>query len=68
MTTKTRIPLIKLRLSPRVYRALYTRHRIDYIDQIATKTDRQLLELQEIGQGALTEIKGAIEAYRRATR
>lgn len=65
MTTKTRTPLINLRLSPRVYRVLYSRHRFNFIDQIEALTDRELLELQEIGEGALAEIKGAIAAYRR---
>jgi DNA-directed RNA polymerase alpha subunit len=65
MQTKTRAKLEDLRLSSRVYRVLYTRHHIDFIDQVVEMTEEEMLFLQEIGEGAVVEIQEAIAAWRR---
>jgi DNA-directed RNA polymerase alpha subunit len=65
MQTKTKAKLEDLRLSPRVYRVLYARHHIDYVDQVLDMTEEEMLFLQEIGEGAVAEIQEAIVAWRR---
>jgi DNA-directed RNA polymerase alpha subunit len=65
MRTKTRAKIQELGLSNRVWRMLYTRHRIDYIDQIESMTDEELLSLQEIGVGAVQEIRESLKKWSR---
>jgi DNA-directed RNA polymerase alpha subunit len=65
MQTKTRAKLEDLGLSTKVYRTLYTRHRIDFVDEVESMSEQELLYLREIGDGAVAEIKAAIAAWQK---
>lgn len=67
MTTKTRTPLIELRLIPRIYNQL-RRNEIDTVEQLAEMSIEDLLDLPEIGEHYAAQTLQALSMYQRAIR